>query len=117
MALAKLTGAPRMLVIEEGGAERVKLRLYDVEAKKVSRTVELDGSAPSAAIAREIVAALESENLMSADSIRIETRSDAPPKRWYERWYVWAAAATVVGLGGYAAYDYASREPAGLRGL
>ncbi len=117
MALAKLTGAPRMLVIEEGGAERVKLRLYDVEAKKVSKTVELDGSAPSAAIAREIVAALESENLMSADSIRIETRRDAPPKRWYKRWYVWAAAATVVGLGGYAAYDYASREPVGLRGL
>ncbi|HEY5926457.1 MAG TPA: hypothetical protein VIV11_32445 [Kofleriaceae bacterium] len=116
-ALAKLTGVSRLLVIEGGGADRVTYRLYDVSANKVSKPLELDGASSSATIAREIAAASESQNLVDIDVMVATARGEsAQPRRWYARWYVWAAVGAVA-VGSYAAYDYASREPTMLRGL
>ncbi|HEY5944624.1 MAG TPA: PEGA domain-containing protein [Kofleriaceae bacterium] len=114
-ALAKLTGVPRLLVIEDGAEDHVMVRLYDVETKKVSQQLELDGAASSAAIARQIVAALDPDNLVDVNTI-VVTQRPAKPTPWYGRWYVWAAVGAVA-IGGYATYDYMSREPTAVRGF
>lgn len=114
-ALAKLTGVPRMLVIEDGGEDMVIVRLYDVDTKKVSKPLELEGTASSAVIARQIVAALDPENLVDVNTIVVAQRVEiAKPTPWYGRWYVWAAVAA-VGVGSYATYEYMSREPTAVR--
>jgi hypothetical protein len=114
-ALAKLTGAPRMLVIEDGGEDQLTIRLYDVDSKMVSKPLELESAASSAAIARQIVAALDPENLVDVNTIVVTQRDDqAKPTPWYGRWYVWAAVGAVA-IGGYATYDYMSREPTAVR--
>jgi hypothetical protein len=115
-ALAKLTGVPRLLVIEDGGEDHVLVRLYDVDSKKVSKPLELEGTASSAAIARQIVAALDPENLVDVNTIVVQRVEQPQAKRWYERWYVWAAVGAVV-VGGYASYEYMSREPTAVRGF
>ena len=79
-ALAKLTGVPRLLVIEDGGEDHVLVRLYDVDLEKVSLPLELEGSAPSAAIARKIVAALDPDNLVDVDTIVLRRRGEQPRK-------------------------------------
>jgi hypothetical protein len=114
-ALAKLTGVPRLLVIEDGGEDHVLVRLYDVETKKVSQALEVDGSASSAVIARQIVAALDPDNLVDVNTIVVAQRGRTPTP-WYKRWYVWAAVGAVA-VGGYATYDYMSREPTMVRGF
>lgn len=117
-ALAKLTGTSRILFVEGGNDNSVTLRLYDVDTKKVSQALELDGSASSAQIARKVIAALDPENLVDVNTV-IVTRglSDKPkPTPWYGRWYVWAAVG-VVAVGAYATYDYMSREPTAVRGF
>jgi len=116
-ALAKLTGVPRLLVIEDGGEDHVLVRLYDVDLKKVSKPLSLDGAASSAAIARQIVAALDPDNLVDVNTIVVDRRGAEPKKTpWYARWYVWAAVGAVA-VGGYATYDYMSREPTAVRGF
>lgn len=117
-ALAKLTGVPRLLVIEDGGEDHVLVRLYDVDLKKVSKPLSLDGAASSAAIARQIVAALDPDNLVDVNTIVVDRRGAEPPRKtpWYARWYVWAAVGAVA-VGGYATYDYMSREPTAVRGF
>jgi hypothetical protein len=115
-ALAKLTGVPRLLVIEDGGEDHVLVRLYDVQTKKVSQALEVDGSASSAVIARQIVAALDPDNLVDVNTILVTQRDRAKPTPWYARWYVWAAVGAVA-VGGYATYDYMSREPTMVRGF
>lgn len=115
-ALAKLTGTPRLLVIEDGGEDHVLVRLYDVDLKKVSRPLELEGTAPSSAIARKIVAALDPDNLVDVNTIVLHQDGVEKPKPWYARWYVWAAVGAVA-IGGYATYDYMSREPTAVRGF
>lgn len=116
-ALAKLTGVPRLLVIEDGGEDHVLVRLYDVDLRKVSRPLSLDGAASSAVIARQIVAALDPENLVDVNTIVVDRRGEAPRKTpWYAHWYVWAAVGAVA-VGGYATYDYMSREPTAVRGF
>ncbi len=116
-ALAKLTGVPRMLVIEGGNDDHVLVRLYDVDSKKVSKQLELDGAATSAAIARQIVAALDPDNLVDIDTIIVAGRLDKQePTPWYGRWYVWAAVGALA-LGSYASYEYMTREPTAVRGF
>lgn len=112
--LSRLTGVSRMLVIEEGGDDHVTVRIYDVETKKVSRPLDLEGTASSAMIARKVLAALEPENMTEASAVVVLDRPGAP--RWYERWYVWAGAALLVG-GGAATYWYVGREPTTIRGF
>jgi hypothetical protein len=93
----------------------VLVRLYDVETKKVSQALEVDGSASSAVIARQIVAALDPDNLVDVNTIVVAQRGRTPTP-WYKRWYVWAAVGAVA-VGGYATYDYMSREPTMVRGF
>jgi hypothetical protein len=113
-ALARLTGAKRMLFIEDGNDDHVTVRLYDIELKKVSRPLELEGQASSAAIARKIKAALDPDNLLDANTV-VFTTSGAPEKpHWYSHWYVWAGAALVVGAS-VGTYEYMSREPTAVR--
>jgi hypothetical protein len=115
--LAKLTGVTRMLFVEDGGDDHVTVRLYDVESKMVSKPLDLEGSASSAAIARKIVAALDPDNLVDVDTIVITRRGDRPaPTPWYARWYVWAGVAA-LGAGGYATYSIATRDPTSVRGF
>jgi len=116
-ALAKLTGHSRILVIEDGDDDRVLARLYDVDSKKVSKQLELERNLSSAAIAREIVAALDPENLVDVNTIVITQRPAAEaPTPWYKRWYVWAAVGAVA-VGGFATYEYVSRDPTSVRGF
>lgn len=112
--LARLTGAKRMLFIEDGTDDHVTVRLYDIELKKVSQPVELDGTASSAAIARKIKSALDPDNLIDANTLVFTTRGAAEPPHWYSHWYVWAGAALVVGAS-VGTYEYMSREPTQVR--
>jgi hypothetical protein len=114
-ALAKLTGVPRLLVIEDGGEDHVTVRLYDVDTKMVSKPLDLEAAASSASIARRIVAALDPENLVDVNTIVVAQRVERA-KPWYGRWYVWAAVGAVA-VGGYVTYDYMSREPTAVRGF
>ena len=116
-ALAKLTGTSHTLVIEDGSDDRVIVRLYDAELKKVSRPIEIEGSASSAAIARKIKAALDPDALVDADSVAIGTRGRESSSKWYQKWYVWVAVGAVVAVGGFAGYEYASRAPTTVRGF
>ena len=115
-ALARLTGVPRLLVIEDGGEDHVMVRLYDVDTKKVSKPLELEGTASSQVIARRIVAALDPDNLVDVNTILVTQRVDQKPTPWYGRWYVWAAVG-VFAIGSYAGYEYMTREPTAVRGF
>jgi len=115
-ALAKLTGVTRLLFIEDGTEDHVLVRLYDVDTKKVSKPLELGNDTSSAAIARQIIAALDPENLVDVNTIVVTQRAESKPTPWYGRWYVWAAVAA-VGVGGYAGYEYIYREPTSVRGF
>jgi hypothetical protein len=110
--LSRLTGVQRMLVIEEGGDDHVTVRIYDVGSRKVSRPLDLEGSATSAMIARKILAALDPENMTEASTVMVIER--ARPAAWYQHWYVWAGAALLLG-GGIATYELVGRaEPPGM---
>lgn len=112
--VARLVGATRFLVIEDTRPERTVVRVYDVDMKKISRQIDVEGSASSAVIARKVLAALEPENLIDADAAG--AARGGGPRRWYERWYVWAGVGAVVG-GGALGYYYSTREPTALRGF
>jgi hypothetical protein len=113
--IAQLTSWPRMLVIEDGGDDHITVRLYDVDARKVSSQFQLDGDAPSADIAQKIKAALDPDNLVDVSQVAVSTRDRQ--KAWYDHWYVWAGAAaiTLSAVGGYEAYSYATRPATSLR--
>lgn len=113
-ALARLTGHTKLLFIEDGTDDHVTVRLYDVELKKVSEPVELDGDASSAAIARKVKAALDPDNLVDASTLVFTTRGAPEPPHWYSHWYVWAGAAVVLGAS-IGTYEYMSREPTQVR--
>lgn len=113
-ALSRLTGGHRILFVEEGSDDHVTVRLYDLALKKVSKPLELDGSASSSAIARKIAAALDPENLVDVSTVIVTTHGPAEPPRWYQHWYVWAAVGAVV-VGAYGGYKYETREPTSLR--
>jgi hypothetical protein len=113
--IARLTSWSRMLVIEDGGDDHITVRLYDVDARKVSEQFELEGDAPSSDIAKKIKAALDPDNLIDPSSIAV-ANARAEHKSWYEHWYVWAGVAAVA-VGGYAGYEYMNREPTMLRGF
>jgi hypothetical protein len=115
-ALSKLTGVGRLLFVEDGTADHVIVRLYDINLKKVSKSVELDSSASSASIARDIKAALDPDNLVDASSVVVQMQYKPEPMHWYNHWYVWAGAAALLG-GGIAGYELMSREPTAVRGF
>jgi hypothetical protein len=116
--LAKLTGVTRMLFVEDGGDDHITVRLYDTESKKVSKPLDIDGAASSAAIARKIVAALDPDNLVDVNTVVVTQHivEREKPTPWYGRWYVWAGVAALAG-GSYLTYDYMTREPTSIRGF
>lgn len=107
-------GAKRFLVIEEGSEEKLTLRFYDVDAKKVSKPIELPNETSSNGIARKLIAALDPDNMVEPTSMMIVEKQRS--QRWYERWYVWAGVAAVAG-GGFLGYQYMTREPTSIRGF
>lgn len=113
--LSRLTGVHRMLLVEEGGDDRVTVRLYDTAARKVSSPVQLDGAAPSAVIASVILAALEPDHMMT-EPTTVMAAERPHTSHWYQRWYVWAGAALVLG-GGVATYQYVGRQPTMAHGF
>lgn len=116
--LAKLTGVSRMLFVEDGGDDHITVRLYDLDSKKVSKPLDIDGAASSAAIARKIVAALDPDNLVDVNTVVVTQHivEKEKPTPWYGRWYVWAGVAAIAG-GSYLTYDYMTREPTSIRGF
>jgi hypothetical protein len=112
--LSRLTGVNRMLVIEEGADDHITLRVYDTLTQKVSRPLELEGSASSAMIARKVLAALDPDNMMEASAVLVADRPHTA--KWYEHWYVWAGAAVLLG-GGIATYEYLGRDPSSIKGF
>jgi hypothetical protein len=114
-ALSKLTNHTKILFVEDGTEDHLTVRLYDVDAKKVSRPLELDGTASSAAIARKVQAALDPDNLIDANTIVVATQGHEE-SHWYSHWYVWAGAAVLVG-GGIAGYESMTAEPTRVRGF
>ncbi len=113
-ALSGVTGTKRYLMIEDAGDDRVTVRLYDVDMKKVSKPVDLLDSASSATIMRLVNAALDPENLVDATQITVIQQERR--QRWYERWYVWVGVGAVIG-GGVLGYQYMTREPTSIRGF
>ena len=115
-ALSRLTGVKRMLFVEGSNDDHVTVRLYDVQLKKVSKPLDLDGAASSSMIARKVAAALDPENLIDADTVIVATDVRPEPMHWYQHWYVWAGAAAILG-GGFASFEYMTREPTSVRGF
>jgi hypothetical protein len=113
--VSRFLGATRFLVIEDTSPERTVVRVYDVDMKKVSKQIDVEGTASSAAIARKVLAALEPEGMVDTGTV-IVMNDRARPRRWYERWYVWAGVAGVLG-GGALGYHYMTREPTSIRGF
>ena len=109
-ALARITGATRILVVEEGDDDQLTVRLYDVGAKRVSKPLELSGRASSASIAQAVSAALEGDE-------EAFLPEGAVPRPWYKRWYVWAGAAAAVAAGGVFYTTQRSDEPTSIRGF
>jgi len=114
--MSRFVGATRFLVIEDTSPERAIVRVYDVDLKKVSRQIDVEGSASSAAIARKVLAALSPENMVDARTVIVMSDGPRRPKRWYERWYVWAGVAAIAG-GGALGVHYMTREPTAIRGF
>ncbi|MCX5746156.1 MAG: hypothetical protein NT062_27070 [Proteobacteria bacterium] len=110
--LGTIDGGARMLVIENGTENRVTLRLYDIDARKVSKPILLDNDMTSGAITRLVNEALDPDN-MNASAVVVIDRAQPKPAI-YERWYFWVGIAAVA-VGGFAGYEYASREPTAVR--
>lgn len=108
-ALSRITGAKRVLVVEDGSDDHVTLRLYDVSAKRVSKQFDLSGTASTTSIARMVRAALDGEDELAGPGPR-------PRSRWFTRWYVWAAVGAVAVGAGVLTYQYLGREPELIRG-
>lgn len=111
---AYIGGAKLWVYVEDGGDEKVTLRVYDIGRKKVSQPVEIDVNASANAIQSKVMAALNPDNLMDPTSIMVIQEQRSP--HWYERWYIWAGVAALAG-GGYLTYHYATREPTSIRGF
>lgn len=113
-ALSNVTGTKRYLIIEDAGDDRVTVRLYDTDMRKVSKPVDLLDTASSATIMRLVNAALDPDNLVDATQITVIQQERK--QRWYERWYVWVGVGAVIG-GGALSYHYLTREPTSIRGF
>jgi hypothetical protein len=116
--VSRFVGATRFLVIEDTSPERTVVRVYDVDMARVSKQIDVEGSASSAAIARKVLAALAPENMVDAGTVVVmRDGGGARSKPWYERWYVWAGVAAVAGGGALGAYYMTGHEPATIRGF
>ncbi|MFT3696191.1 MAG: PEGA domain-containing protein [Kofleriaceae bacterium] len=99
-ALGKLTGSNRLLVIEGGTEDHVNARVYDISAKKVSKSFSLDGNASAASIVGAIKSAFDDGDTVTGTKDGFDPgggSDDEKHDKWYGKWWVWAAAAAVVG--------------------
>ncbi|MGN6106948.1 MAG: PEGA domain-containing protein [Kofleriaceae bacterium] len=112
--LSGLTKTTRYLIVEDTTDDKLTVRVYDVDAKKVSRPLDVASSASSTAIYRKVMAALDPDNMVEPTSIMVIEKQRS--QRWYERWYVWVGVGAVLG-GGILGYQYATREPTTIRGF
>jgi hypothetical protein len=118
-AFKKLTSANRFLMIEGSDDARLRARLYDVAMKAVSKPLSIDGNAASALIAGQVKSAL-GPGSGNTDVVVVGGPEDGggptDHPRWYNRWYVWAGAAVLLG-GVVITYEVANRDPTSLRGF
>lgn len=118
-ALAKLVGVNRLLFVEGANDDGVKVRLYDTQAKKISKALTFDPNESSASIASQIKSALDPGAAVDGNTVIIGHDGDPPEhddQRWYNHWYIWAGAAVVVG-GLALTYSYESRDPTSIKGF
>lgn len=118
-ALGKLVGVNRLLFVEGASEDGVKVRLYDIAAKKISKSLTFDPDESSASIASQIQAALDPES--GGDGTTVVIGRNGEPEqhgdeRWYNHWYIWAGAAVVVG-GLALTYSYETRDPTSIKGF
>jgi hypothetical protein len=115
--IAKAGGANRVLVIEDGGEDRLTVRVYDADEKKVSRQIDLVASAQATTIAHKVTSALDgADALAEAPSGEGEHEGHEGASHWYGKWYVWAGVAAVVG-GGIAIYAASGHTPTSAMGF
>ncbi|HVV86293.1 MAG TPA: hypothetical protein VHE35_24725 [Kofleriaceae bacterium] len=102
--LADLTGARKLLVIEGDDPDHLRVRVYDLQARKVSEALDLrEATRPS------VLAAL-----IGVDDAALGRERARP---WRRRWYVWAAAGVVVAGAATGAYLYSQRDPSHITGF
>lgn len=117
-ALAKLVGIDRLLFVEGASEDGVKVRLYDVGTKRISKALTFDPNESSATIAADIKSALDPSTTVDVGP-SIGSRDGEPEHdddRWYNHWYVWAGAAVIVG-GLAITYSYETRDPTSIKGF
>jgi hypothetical protein len=107
-------GAKLYVFVEDGGDEKVTLRVYDIGQKKVSKPFEIDINSSANAIQSKVMAALNPDNMIEPTSIMVI--ENPRQQHWYERWYIWAGVAALAG-GSSLTYHYATREPTSVRGF
>ena len=108
-----------MLFVEGANDDGVKVRLYDTQAKKISKALTFDPNESSASIASQIKSALDPGAAVDGNTVIIGHDGDPPEhddQRWYNHWYIWAGAAVVVG-GLALTYSYESRDPTSIKGF
>lgn len=117
-ALAKLVGIDRLLFVEGASEDGVKVRLYDVGTKRISKALTFDPNESSATIAADIKSALDPSTTVDVGP-SIGAHGGDPEHdddRWYNHWYVWAGAAVIVG-GLAITYSYETRDPTSIKGF
>jgi hypothetical protein len=117
-ALAKLVGVNRLLFVEGANDDGVKVRLYDTQAKKISKSLTFDPNESSASIASQIKSALDPGTAVDVNTVVIghDGEPEHDDQRWYNHWYIWAGAAVVVG-GLAITYGYETRDPTRIKGF
>lgn len=99
--LGELTGARKLLVIEGDDPDRLTVRMLDLDARTVSAPIDVrQATRPS------VLAAL----------IGLDEAA-GPPRPWYKRWYVWAAAGAVVTGAAIGGYAYSQQAPDRITGF
>ncbi len=101
--LAELTGARKLLMLEGDDPDRLRVRVYDLDARTVSAPIELRQATRPAVLAA----------LVGVD----DGLARGPSKPWHKRWYVWAAAGVVVVGASAGVYAYSQRPPDRITGF
>lgn len=115
-ALGKLIGVNRLLFVEAASDDGVKLRLYDISLKKISRSLAFDTNASSASIVSQIKSALDPDVVTNPIPVGHDGDPEHDDARWYNHWYVWAGAAVLV-AGLAVTYSYETRDPTAIKGF
>jgi hypothetical protein len=107
--------------IKDGKTERVTIALEPAtKSDRAAKVVEATVAAPPGPARLKSAAPLTkltgASRILVIEDGTVLVLKDRHETRWYEHWYVWAAAAAVVG-GGVLGYELAHRDPSSLRGF